>query len=715
MESSSAQRNMPPPAEDVWRRCIRQLLLRAPCLLPFLSVAGAAWGGQGWVLPIASFACSYLMGMKRLMLMCLFCSLLVFLRTSRLEALNEDFVKQAQVNGYAVAEGTVVRTLARGCVVDGAPDKPSVLLRGELPFRCGDRVRVVGSMRERQEALYPGMFDAARWLRGQGIAAELDYIRGECLGRPFSWAVLKDYASVCRARCERNLMPPGTEGDRRRQFLCALVLGDKQYADPDMIQDFQRGGCLHIFAVSGLHVGLVAGILWLLARVLRMKPAYVRPLILLLSGVYVLLTGMALSALRAYLMLAVLLVGSMLRRQVNLLNVWCFAGWALLLVEPWQVDQSSFLLSFTVYGAIGLGVRLCLKDRPWFGPDAYIPFRIMTQGEKRMQSVESWVRGTVMVSVIAWIASLPLMIGLFHAVNLYGIFTNVVIAPMLPLVMGAGLLCLCLAPVPWVGALVCQAAVRGAACILSVVTFFADLPHAYLPVESPRADDECVLVSLGYGNSACMLGNNGLLIDCGSEKAARFTLQPLLFHMGFSPAALLKTRPTSSRCGGEDVLRVMRPGIKCLPCGLTGASVSLHTSAGDFRIYYPPADLPKSPTANSAPLVTWHHRQGLLVYVGDASLSTLERVTEDISSASVLILGYNPSQMADADTLRERMPAARIILLPSAVQANVTAEQFAPTEVTVAEDNTSYLLFRCESPNAVIPHLPPEDRGTAEH
>lgn len=690
---SRPQKDLSVP-EDSLHRIIRLQVLRAPCLLPFLSVAGAAVGGQGWALPIMSVACAYFLGMKRVLLMCLFCSLLVLLRTTHFENMSENLSARAYRDGYVAVEGTVVRVMPHACVVDAGWNKPSVLLRGDLPFRCGDTVQAVASRRETTQPLYPGMFDVSQWLRGLGVAAELDFIRGEATGHPISWASLCGYAADCRSALERRFMPPGTETDPRRQFLCALVLGDKQPASPELLQDFRSSGCLHIFAVSGLHVGLVAGLLYMFLRLLRIKPAWARWLVLVLPGFYVMLTGLALPAMRAYLMLALVLVGAILQRRVSLLNIWCFAGAVLLLVSPWQVSQCSFLLSFTIYGAICAGWRFCMKDSPWFGPDSYIPFRIMTLQEKRFKAAESWLRGIVMVSVIAWISSLPLTLHFFHSFNLYGIPTNIVISPLLPVVMGAALLSLCLGWMPWLGGALGWLSLKGAGVLLSAVSFFADLPWAYLPAEPPRAAQEAVIVSLGYGNSACLLGNNGLLIDCGSEQSARFTLQPLLFHMGFTPAALLTTSPLKSRCGGKKEMLSWRRDLPCLPCGKTGASLSWKSSAGTYRIYYPPKDLPSRPAANMSPVVTWRSDSGLLVYVGDASLATLEQVTEDISSASVVILGNNPGQIADADTLRERMPAARVILLPSAVRAGVREAEFAPSELDSVKDTPSYHLFR---------------------
>jgi len=692
---SRPQKDLSVP-EDRLHRSIRLLLLRAPCLLPFLSVAGAALGGQGWALPIMSVACAYFLGMKRMLLMCLFCSLLVLLRTTYVEDMAEDVAARACRDGYVAVEGTVVRVMPHACVVDAGWNKPSVLLRGELPFRCGDTVQAVAFHKETSPPLYPGMFDVSQWLRGLGVAAELDFIRGEVTGHPVSWASLCGYAADCRSALERRFMPTGTESDPRRQFLCALVLGDKQHASPELLQDFRRSGCLHIFAVSGLHVGLVAGLLYMFLRLLRVNPAWARWLVLVLPGVYVMLTGLALPALRAYLMLALVLGGAMLHRRVSLLNIWCFAGAVLLLVSPWQVSQSSFWLSFAIYGAICAGWRLCMNDRPWFGPDAYIPFRILTLPEKRFKAAELWLRGIVMVSVIAWITSLPLTIRFFHSFNLYGIPTNIVISPLLPFVMGTALLSLCLGWVPWVGAALGWLSLKGTGVLLAAVAFFSDLPWAYLPAESPRSAQEAVIVSLGYGNSACLLGNDGLLIDCGSEQSARFTLQPLLFHMGFTPGALLTTNSLKGRCGGKKEILSWRPDLPCLPCGKTGASLSWESPAGRYRIYYPPKDLPSRPAVNMSPVVTWRSDGGLLVYVGDASLATLEQVTEDLSAASVVILGNNPGQIADADTLRERMPAARVILLPSAVRAGVRAAEFAPCEMTPLKDAPSYCLFRME-------------------
>ncbi|MBR2145425.1 MAG: ComEC/Rec2 family competence protein, partial [Akkermansia sp.] len=221
---------------------------------------------------------------------------------------------------------TVERCLSRGCVLSTGWNGVRVQLRGEMPFTPGDVVRVRAAWREAEPPPVRGVFHAADWRHGQGIAASLDYLEGEKLGKPLSFRTVQHWGLRIRESLARRLMPPGTETDAARQVLCALVLGDKSGAESETLEGFRNGGCLHAFAVSGLHVGLVSGILWFLLKLLRVRPVVIRPMLLVSVGVYVLMTGCAVPAIRAYIMLAVLLAGYMLQRRVNLLNTWSFAA-----------------------------------------------------------------------------------------------------------------------------------------------------------------------------------------------------------------------------------------------------------------------------------------------------------------------------------------------------------------------------------------------------
>ncbi len=654
--------------EDAWRRRLRLFLLRAPLLLPLLSCCGAIVGGQGWALSLAATLLCLLLHRRRLALFVLLCTAIVCLRMMTDERAREQALEAWHEAGTVVLSGTVERELSSGVIL-GLDDSPlRVSVHGDelSEIRTGERIRVMGELRPVRRAALPGMFDSAAWMRGQGIVASFSGARPERIGYDVGWYGLLGYCATARRLLADRIMPPGTESEPERQVLCALVLGARDRADDETMLDFRRGGCLHAFAVSGLHVGLVAMMLWPLLYALRVRPQVARPLILLLSGVYVLLTGAQAPALRAYIMLAAALFGLMLLRRISLVNIWSLAALLLLLINPYQLMQPGFQLSFGVYAAICLGIAFCRRDTPWFRPDPFIPYRIMTRGEMRIQAFDRGVRGVVVVALSAWLISVPLGAVHFHSFNPWSFLTNIAITPLLPLVMISGFALLFFGSVPWIGPLAHAAACHCCSWFIATVGFFASLPGAYIPATRAADPGAYMIMGLGYGKSSCMLGNPGILVDTGSSSSARWTIDPAVFHGGYAPAVILPTSNLRSATEGLDVLRQSWPEARILnPDELRGRFLRVETEAGQYLICGPPDDLPTRPAINQSPVLIWQNAYRRLLYLGDAAAETYERLPRGERRADVIIIGRNAARGLDPYTVQQECGARRVILLPS--------------------------------------------------
>ncbi len=669
------------PGESPYLLRLRLFLLRTPLALPLVGVVAVLLGGYGWTVLSVAAALAAVLRLWRIMVCVLLCSFIAALHEG-LRQRDAARALEAWSQQDAVAfEGTVVDMLGRGCLVRAGEWGVTVALRGEdIPCREGDRVRVLAAPREVEPPPVRGMFDRAAWMRSRGIALEADFIRGERLGHPFSWAALRGCATGIRHALAERLMPPGSEDDPRRQVLCALVLGARELAEPGTMLPFRRGGTLHAFAVSGMHVVMLAGLLWALLRVLRVHPATGRVLQLGVLGFYVVVTGFSVPAVRAYLMLATLLVGLSLRRRVGLANSWCFAALLILLVEPWQLYSAGFLLSFAIYAAICIGVRFCLRETSWFGPDALIPPRIYTRRERCLRRADDAVRALILVSLVAYVVSLPLCAWLFHTLTPWSFATNIAIAPLVPLVMFSGIGLMALGGIPVLGSAATWLALRSAGLLLAVSTWFGYWPGAYLAALPPQPAQAGMVLGTGYGGSTCVLGNPGLVIDCGNEVTAALQVEPALFHAGYQPASLLLSRETKSCGGGADVLRTSWPGLQLLRAEELGPHpLQLEGKAGRYTLYLPPVELPRRPAANAAPIVRWEMPDGRrLLYVGDASRSTWEELPPAARQADILILGRNPKQPLDAPELLHEVGARLILLLPSAAGSLLRAEHAPP-------------------------------------
>src|SRR3989475_13187358 len=210
----------------------------------------------------------------------------------------------------------------------------------------------------------------------------------------------------------QNTLCRGLEGSPDVQnFLSGIVLGLRHQTPEDIEEPFQQTGTLHLFAVAGLHVGIVAALLWMLATVARLSRKWATALIIPLLLFYAAVTGLHVSSVRAAVMSSVLLGGFFFDRKVFVLNSLAAAAFFLLCWHTNELFSTGFQLSFAVVGAI------VLFADPFFrhfqrraAPDPFLPQSLVRGPRRWMHSSYEWLCGGASVSLAAWIGSLPLIL-----------------------------------------------------------------------------------------------------------------------------------------------------------------------------------------------------------------------------------------------------------------------------------------------------------------
>lgn len=293
------------------------------------------------------------------------------------------------------------------------------------PLLPGERVRLQTVLRTPRLFNTPGEFDSPRHLAWQGV---------------FATGFTKDSAHIVRFADTSPTRPFSLAGYRQRLtthidshfdsksavLLRALALGDRNGIAPDQRELLGRSGLAHLFAISGLHLGLVSGLLFLLAGTLyRQSPALlclcpprrILPILLLplLTG-YLVLTGSALSTLRALLLIAIAAAAVLLRRRFSGFQALTAAGALLLFSDPLCLFEPSFQLSFA--GAAGI---VAVWPR-WRSRAVKLP---------RLLAAPLSI---VVCSAAASLATLPLVLLHFHLLAPAGLLLNVVAVPMVSLV-----------------------------------------------------------------------------------------------------------------------------------------------------------------------------------------------------------------------------------------------------------------------------------------
>ena len=145
-------------------------------------------------------------------------------------------------------------------------------------------------------------------------------------------------------------------------MLNAMLFGDRAGFNKTQRLGFERTGSFHLFVVSGMHVGLLAGLLFWLAQKLRLHEWLATPLILTLTFGYSLLTGFGTPVQRALFMTAVFLVARLLSRNRNVLNALGASALAVLVISPGALFEASFQMTFLAIIAIG-GIAVPLSER----------------------------------------------------------------------------------------------------------------------------------------------------------------------------------------------------------------------------------------------------------------------------------------------------------------------------------------------------------------
>lgn len=679
--------------EDSLKRLTIKQLRRAPLALPLLGVVGCLLGGQWWVLVVLAVAMACLMKLHRILICLLLCTSIATVHDNVLDR-NASLLHRQLTNGSSVELcGTIERKLAHGCILNTGLNGVRVVLRGDIPWHTGSDIRCTAIEQPVREALIEGMFDTGEWMESQGLAANLRMVHGEFKGYSVSYYTLLGFAESVRHHLVSNLMPPGTENDDRRQVLCALALGDKSKSEQPLLNIFKRGGCLHAFAVSGLHVGIVTGMLYALAYISGVNPRGRSILVLIIVGAYVLVTGLAVPALRAYLMISLALLGLELRRRVDPLNIWSLAALIILLLQPWQLRNAGFVLSFAVYAAIGIGISVCMKEGPWFAPDRYLPIREYSKWDDRLRSFDAALRGVIIVSLSAWLMSLPITAAFFRTITPYSFLTNIAIAPILPIVMSFGLLTALFGWIPLLGNVLNWLALQSSSLLIAVVQFFGSLPMAYLPVTQQVDANTAMVCHTGYDHSFVVLGNPGLIINPGDRTSVHFQTEPALFFGGFRPSSVLLTHSDKAALNACELLQESWSHLHIIHGDKMLRHQRMSTEAGTFDIYPAPRDISRQNEKNGAPIVRWKTPSDRSVlFIGHAASITYNTLPESEQSAHVIVLGYNPDFPIDILPFLENSRATECILLPGVPEE---WKECKPTgvEMKIVDENAPLHIF----------------------
>jgi competence protein ComEC len=261
------------------------------------------------------------------------------------------------------------------------------------------------------------------------------------LERGRGWGI-KRMCIRARKACAHLLSVGVTDYTAQTGLLHALMLGYRRSLPASLREAFATTGTLHIFAISGLHVGIAALLVTALLRTIGIKRTYwilwLAPFLFL----YILATGMKPSAIRAGVMAIVYGTAFLFTRKPDAPSALAFAAIIITAVDPAQLNAVGFILSFTVvagilalYPVFSCALKPLGQADPWRVQQE--PF-ILRHGRKAFHRLLNLMA----LSLAAWCASAPLTAHYFNLFAPIGLLGNILIVPGTFLVVLTGCLSL---------------------------------------------------------------------------------------------------------------------------------------------------------------------------------------------------------------------------------------------------------------------------------
>lgn len=290
----------------------------------------------------------------------------------------------------------------------------------------GDLILFRPALRRIEPPELPYAFDFARYMQLEGIT-QSQYLRDDewQLSTRTDRPGIYDYAQRLQHACVQSLYGIGLS-DENAVLLAAVIWGYKNDIPETARECFSAAGLSHMLAVSGLHTGIIAFVLWLLFYPLRATP--LRGLrgiaTIILLWVYAFVTGLSPSVTRACIMATFIGVAQILNRRNSTLNALCGSATFILAIAPQQLFDIGFQLSYAAVTGIVL----------------LAPYIDVARRMECRHVLLSWVSGLLAVSVAAQAATAILAAFYFHYIPIWGLLANIVLVPLLPLPIVAALL-----------------------------------------------------------------------------------------------------------------------------------------------------------------------------------------------------------------------------------------------------------------------------------
>lgn len=508
---------------------------------------------RGWTLPLMLLAC-FALGLA--------CAKL---RTDEVAApvappmarptVVEGWVVDVDSPGAAGPRVVLAPVRIRGLSPEAVPVRLRATVRGETP-EPGQPIRLRAILNPPPAPASPGAYDFGRnayFQRMGGVAFSIGETRPALLPDPPPGLRRTMTINGLRYDLARRIVE--RLGPRTGGVAAAMTTGHEAWLDPAQVDVMRDSGLAHILSISGLHMAVVGGFAFFLARLLVAAWPWLALRVsgkkvaawagLIAVGTYLVVSGAPPPAERAAITAAIAFLAVLLDRQAITMHALAVAALVVLALQPEAIVTPGFQMSFAATAALVALVEAWPR-RP---KEISAPWPILM-----VQRSGAWLGAAVLASLVAGAATGPFAMQHFNRTAMYGLLANLTVAPISDfLVMPALALGALLEPLG-LGAPLLWLAGQGIGATLTVGGWVAGLPGAVRTVASAP---DVALPTAFLGVLFCCLWRGplrwlGLPFACAVLVWPRPPAPDLWIGEGGTQAAFVR--------GGEAV--VVRPGVR---------------------------------------------------------------------------------------------------------------------------------------------------------
>lgn len=347
-----------------------------------------------------------------------------------------------------------VRILIDADNIDGRECSGSVLVtvyknqyEGEVlgSYRYGDKLKIEGKLESLPHRRNPGEFDYGEYLKLHGVDAifiasgyekielvghdEPDFYKANVIipVRQYSIKVINEYIG-------------GDEGE----YLKGLVLGERSNISKEVKENFVNAGVAHIIAVSGLNVAYVVLIIYGLLLLVPIRYSYKIFITIFFLIFYMNLTGNTPSIIRATIMASIFLLAQVIERKPNVYNIVSVAALVILIIDPRQLFDAGFILSFSAIISIIViypGLEKLMESMKWYRE---------LDNDMLWDKCAKWIIALFLGTFAAQLGTLPITAIMFKKISIISLAANLFAIPLSNIALALGFVTIILSTFwPW--------------------------------------------------------------------------------------------------------------------------------------------------------------------------------------------------------------------------------------------------------------------------